>query len=359
MRRIERRLTCRVSSRWRFGSFASVFLLLFAGCATVERPGVQELFRPEAPPTARIKFVGLLRDQDDLTGGSGNGFTEALLGEKPRPRTLSVQPMSVASSTDGKRLYVLDFVKRRVSPFGVEKPGNSITNPFGVAVDEGDNVYAVESELKLIRVFDPSGEFLRNIGHESVERPTGIAIDPDRRRIYVADSSKKASKNHVVHVFDMEGTHPKAFGGRGFKEGKFYFPTYLALDNKGNLYVSDPINARVQVFDPEGRHLKTFGERGDGIGMFFRPKGVSLDSFGNLCCGLWLEQRPDLQPAGSGSALLRCAWTLPRPSLQPHGDRDRQEEPNLRGRCVQRPCAHLPVDQHQGGGQPPDPAEPD
>jgi DNA-binding beta-propeller fold protein YncE len=140
----------------------------------------------------------------------------------------------------------------------------------------------VDSTPKLIRVFDASGKFLRNITHESLERPTGIAVDSVRRRIYVADSAFRKSDNHMIRIFDMDGNYLKAFGGAGYEEGKFFFPTYLAVDSQGNLYVTDTMNARVQAFDPDGRHLRTIGQRGDAFGMFDKPKGVAVDTYGNV-----------------------------------------------------------------------------
>jgi DNA-binding beta-propeller fold protein YncE len=287
---IEKFLIMQSSARRKADSIVIGGLLLsLAGCAAVEKPQFTELLWPEPPLTSRIKFVGLLRDQNDLARSSGELFVEALLGPKKLPDSLQ-QPMGVAPSRNGKRLYVTDYAKpgvlvfdfeaRRVSPLGGET--NGFQSPLGIAVDEKDNVYVVDSIPKLIRVFDPSGKFLRNITHDNLERPTGIAVDPVRRRIYVADSAFRRSDNHVIRIFDMDGNYLKAFGGQGGEEGKFFFPTYLALDDKGNLYVTDTMNARVQIFDAEGRYQKSFGLRGNAFGMFDKPKGVALDTFGNV-----------------------------------------------------------------------------
>ncbi len=264
-------------------------LAALTGCASTEKPQFKELLWPEPPLTPRIKFVGLLRNQQDLGRSAGEMFVEALLGPKKVPDSLQ-QPMGVAPSRDGKRLYVTDYAKpavfvfdfeaRRMSLLGGEEHG--FKSPLGIAVDDRDNVYVVDSTPRLIRVFEPTGKFLRNITDESLERPTGIAIDTSRRRIYVADSARRNSDNHMIHIFDMDGSYLKGFGGAGNEEGKFFFPTYLALDGSGNLYVTDTMNTRVQVFDGKGRHLKTLGQRGDAFGMFDKPKGVAVDSFGNV-----------------------------------------------------------------------------
>jgi DNA-binding beta-propeller fold protein YncE len=198
--------------------------------------------------------------------------------------------MGLAPSKDGKRLYVsdlakngvfvFDFATKQVSLFGGEL--SNFKSPFGIAVDGKDHVYIVDSMARQIYVFDPQGKRLQTIAHESLERPTGIAVDSRRGKIYVADSASSKSSNHVIRVFDSVGNYLSAIGTQGQEAGKFFFPTYLALDTDGNLYVADTMNARVQVFDPDGKYLKTIGERGDGYGMFDKPKGVALDSFGNI-----------------------------------------------------------------------------
>ncbi len=268
-------------------ALAGLFLLL-AGCAVTEKPQYGELVWPGPPLAPRIKFVGLLQNEDDLPNAGGSRFADALLGAKKR---LSLQqPMGVVQSRDGKRLYVTDYAKPAVFVFDFEQSRVSLLgseaqefkSPLGVAVDDKDSVYVVDSAAQLIRVFDSSGKFVRDITNDRLERPTGIAVDPLRRRLYVADASRLRSKNHVVHIFDFDGSYLKALGEVGPKEGQFAFPSYVAVDGAGNLYVADTLNARVQLFDPDGRYLKTFGERGDSFGMFDKPKGIATDVFGNV-----------------------------------------------------------------------------
>jgi DNA-binding beta-propeller fold protein YncE len=267
-----------------------VVVLLLAGCATVKRPDFTELLWPPPPQTSRIKFEGLLINQNSLGRTGGELFLEILVGKNPQLPRLEA-PMALTTSRDAKRLYVSDYAKQAVFIFDFESRQVSFLQssiypfkkPFGVAVDGKDNVYVADSEQKLIRVFDPKGNFVRDIRHDGFERPTGLAIDASRQRLYVADSSFRTSDNHFVHIFDLSGSHLKTFGGRAFDEkGKFYFPTYLAVDKTGNLYVTDTLNSRVQVFDSEGQYIKQFGVRGDRLGMFDKPKGVALDSFGNV-----------------------------------------------------------------------------
>lgn len=276
-------------------SCATVLLLaavIVPGCASLRSSSapVMALVWPEPPETARIKFVGVLRTQRDLGRTVEEAVKEALLGPLQLPDALQ-QPMGLAVSPDGQRLYVSDYAKPDVLVFDFAartvKPLWQATlsgfqAPMGLAVDRQGRIYVVDSAARSIRVFAPDGAVERVITHEQLERPTGIAVDEARGRIYVADSASTKSTNHVIRIFDTAGTYLRALGSQGSEAGQFMFPTYLALDADGNLYVTDTLNARVQVFDPDGRHLKTFGEHGDAWGMFDKPKGVALDGFGNV-----------------------------------------------------------------------------
>ena len=258
-----------------------------SACGFRKQPFTEMLW-PAPPLTSRIKFVGILRNRDDLGRGTAELFAEAILGKKI-PESL-VQPMGVAVSQNGKRIYVTDYAKhavlvfdfeiQRMYPFGSE--ATSFQSPLGIAVDDLDSVYIVESVPRRIGVYNANGNLLRTITHDSLERPTGIAVDSVRHRIYVADSASRLSPNHMVRVFGTDGSYINSFGGVGNEVGKFSFPSYLALDRDGNLYVTDTLNGRVQKFDPDGRYLMSFGQYGDAFGMFNKPKGVVLDSFGNL-----------------------------------------------------------------------------
>lgn len=292
---------------WKHGVATFVMLLMAAGCgATKPADKDREILWPPPPDKARIRFEGIIRNKNDLRRATADLITEALVGKKV-PESLE-QPMGVAVSPDGKRIYVTDIVKPGVfvidfeanvlAPFGwaagIHPSGNSIVAepdaanlysfkaPLGIAVDDQEHVYVADSGFARICIFDRNGTLLHTFTHESLEHVAGIAVDSQRRRIYVATSGRKTSPNHGVRVFDLDGNFVAALGKSGINDGEFYFPSYVAVDAEGNLYVADTMNGRVQKLDPDGRYLQGIGKRGDGLGEFDKPKGVALDAFGNL-----------------------------------------------------------------------------
>ena len=56
-------------------------------------------------------------------------------------------------------------------------------------------------------------------------------------------------------------------------------PADVFVNAKGNIYVTDALNARVHCFDPGGRHLHSFGEKMDKVDLDSPPPGTFLLPF--------------------------------------------------------------------------------
>lgn len=69
----------------------------------------------------------------------------------------------------------------------------------------------------------------------------------------------------------------EVIGSRGTRAGQFNFPTGLALDCSGVLYVADSYNHRLQRITPNGG-VALVGSRGGGRGQFLSPQGVATDA---------------------------------------------------------------------------------
>jgi DNA-binding beta-propeller fold protein YncE len=267
-------------------SFLWAVALAASGCAA--RVASRPVVWPEPPDPPRIRFVTAFRTTEDLDRSTWAKVRRALLGASRDPGL--AQPMGLAISDDGQRVYIADMglghvlladlAHHRLTPFAPDEP---MGKPFNVALDADENLYVSDSAGHQVLVFSRKGERLRAIARDS-ERPTGLAIDRARRLLYVADSAFRKSPNHRVRVFTLDGAFVRnvGTGKRGSDDGDFYFPTYLALDGTGGLYVADSMNFRVQQFDRDGRFVRKLGENGDGPGAFARLKGLAFDRDGNL-----------------------------------------------------------------------------
>jgi DNA-binding beta-propeller fold protein YncE len=283
--------SARCAAHWRGRVTLAACALVLAACASAPAPETKRLVWPPPPLPTRIEFVRSLYDDQDL--GRDVTFNEKLVefvtGKKP-PANRIAEPMGLAVSDDGNRLYVSDYAQLAVFVFDFQKKtfakigkDTPLARPMGVALDADENIYVVEQEKKGVSVFDRAGQFIRFITDPSIEKPAGVAIDRTLGRIYVADPAHTKSETHTVKIFDLLGRLQGTLGkGRGAGNGQLQFPTYVSVDKLGNVYVTDTLNSRVQVFDTNGQFVRRFGERGNSWGMFDKPKGVATDTFGNV-----------------------------------------------------------------------------
>jgi sugar lactone lactonase YvrE len=68
----------------------------------------------------------------------------------------------------------------------------------------------------------------------------------------------------------------EVFGSRGTVAGAFSYPTGLAIDRTGIMFVADAYNHRLQRITPDGG-VAIVGGRGNGRGQFMAPMGIAID----------------------------------------------------------------------------------
>jgi DNA-binding beta-propeller fold protein YncE len=232
--------------------------------------------------------VRAISSERDITSDTtfSEGLAAFLTGEK-LPSGRIAEPVGLAVSDNGERLYVADMMQQAVFRFDFKakkftKLGD-VGVPSGIALDAQENLYVVDTGRKSVRVFAPDGKPIDEFADPELMRPNGIAIDKGRGRMYVVDTGGMDAKQHNVKVYDLKGHRLASIGGApGGDFGRFSYPTYVAVDALGNVYVSDTLNSRVQKFDPEGNFVTSFGQLGTNWGEFDKPKGVAVDSFGNV-----------------------------------------------------------------------------
>jgi DNA-binding beta-propeller fold protein YncE len=284
----EQRPACR-SRVLAIAALAAALASIVPGCGTapVQQKSTAMVW-PAPPMTARVKFVRAITSERDLSADTtfSEGLAAFLTGEK-LPSGRIAEPVGLAVSEDGDRLYVADMMQQAVFAFDFKaKKFTRFTDvgvPSGLALDAQERVYVVDSARKSIGVFGRDGKRQNEFNDADLERPNGLAIDKARGRMYVVDTGGRDAKEHNVKVYDLNGRRIGAIGGKpGGDFGQFNYPTYVAVDAGGNVYVSDTLNSRVQKFDPEGRFVTAFGQLGTNWGEFDKPKGVAVDTFGNV-----------------------------------------------------------------------------
>lgn len=268
-------------------------LLLLAGCsqvppiggtsvATDPTPAVRPVW-PPLPDQPKIEYLATITGSRDLRvaksffGRLGQmvfGFSEEWL---VRPTGIAARGEFLAiADTGAPALFLFDGAGRSFEKITAIS-NEDLVSPVGVALNKNDDVYLSDSFLHRIYLLDRSGRFVRSWGTDELVRPTSVAFDVQRQRLYVADAGA-----HQIVVYDADGALQLAFGARGLGDGEFNWPSHLCVDHDGLIYVVDFFNFRVQIFDPNGHFLFKFGHQGDGSGDFSRPKGIGVDSAGHI-----------------------------------------------------------------------------
>ena len=263
----------------RYTLYAIFFILI--GCGGTERK-FPDIVWPQPPEEPRIKFVETYQSNLDVQEESA--LANLLVGEEVR--YVLRKPYGVAADEEGRvyvsdigKIFVFDKKNKKLSFLGDEPGSVNLRIPIGIAISRDGNVYVADTANDKIFVYNKNGKYLTTIGAVGeFESPGGLAVDDKRQRLYVVDS-----KRHNVKAFSLpDGKLLSTIGKRGKAEEGFNFPTNIALDSNGNLYVVDTQNFMVKLFTPDGKLLRTFGQIGDRLGNFVRPKGIAVDSEDNV-----------------------------------------------------------------------------
>jgi sugar lactone lactonase YvrE len=152
----------------------------------------------------------------------------------------------------------------------------SFQKPRAIAINDRDELFIVDMTAR-IQVFDRDGKFLRSWRTPASRngRPTGLSI-AQSGRVLVPDTHY-----YRVLVYEPDGTPVESatIGGTpGNEPGQFGWPTDVAEDSAGNIYVSEyGDHDRIQKFSPDGQYLLQWGGTGEELGQFRRPQSMAID----------------------------------------------------------------------------------
>jgi DNA-binding beta-propeller fold protein YncE len=193
------------------------------------------------------------------------------------------QPLGVAVSPDGSRIYVaqgsgtqetlvLDSQGKKVGTLAAPAAEGARAAQMFVAVDPGTgDVYATDRTAGQVRIFGADGTFKRLLeppAEMGAWQPMAIVVDKDGN-VFVADVAPPFSR---VHKFTRDGAFVRDYG----KQGELNHPNGVALDSKGNVYVSNTGGGTLLVYGPDGEKRAAIA-RGPGAGDLGLPRGVAID----------------------------------------------------------------------------------
>ena len=199
----------------------------------------------------------------------------------------------------------------------------SFSNPMGVAVDSSGNVYVADSRNNLIRKITPDGAVstFAGSGKQGAEDgnsnaasfffPTALATDM-KGNVYVADTH-----NSRIRKITPDGT-VSTFAGKPTKlindikdTAGMDHPSGIAVDKRGNVFISDLNKDLIKKITPSGKVsiIAGNGDRGKKDGKansasFYLPVGLAVDGSGNLyVCDSYNNMIRKITPGGTVSTI--------------------------------------------------------
>ena len=188
-----------------------------------------------------------------------------------------------------------------------------LNSPAGIALDSAHTLYISDELNERIRIVAKSTQIITTVAGNGtagysgdkgqatsaeINSPVGIVVDPSGN-IYVADSLNNVIRmitpGDVITTVVGDNALGSGFGGDNgaATAAQLFFPSALALDSAGNLYIADTANNRIRkVSFTANPTIVTIagtgnlGSSGDGFpainAELNAPRGLAFDSAGNL-----------------------------------------------------------------------------
>jgi len=239
----------------------------------------------------------------------------------------------VVAGEEGKMLPTVDILKDIDRPLGpAEGEGMLLKRPIDVCAHEEGGVlvldteacriqhYASVHEKAAIVVPSPNGPPQRSVhGPEAIKYPRSMVTRPNGDLI-ICDTW-----SHRVLRYASGSAAPEVIAGKPNSSGasaeQLSFPSGIAFDSQGRLYVADTNNHRVQRFEPGQANGTTVagsasGEPGEGQQQLNMPTGIFVDqSDGSFLVADRMNSRVLRFRADSnqGEVVVSAAHDLERP----------------------------------------------
>ena len=146
--------------------------------------------------------------------------------------------------------------------------------------------------------------------------PTGVAVD-DSGNIYVSDRSLNR-----IQKFDSDGNYLDQWGSSGAGNGQFSMPFSIVYAPDGYIYVNDYWNYRIQIFDTDGTYIDQFPTTGSPSDSYIAENGNIYVADQNGDVARWFDSTFALVLAwggsGSGFGQFDMPWGI---GASPDGER--------------------------------------
>lgn len=220
-------------------------------------------------PTVTVTF-----GQQELLSFGGKGTGPGLFTD---PRSIAIDPQSghiYVADYQGGRVQAFDPLGKFITQWQV---GDKKTIIRGMAADHQGNVFVVATSA-IYRYNSENGKELGQIkANETVTYHYDDITAAADGTLYAIGGGET-----IVHM-DINGnilsTIPKAIST---VINEPVIDARITVDGEGNVYLLATYNNAVFKFGPKGKYINKFGSVGDNAGQFRAPYSIAVDSKGNI-----------------------------------------------------------------------------
>ena len=246
--------------------------------------------QPDAQQAStRLSFVRAFSSASDV--GRSHPILDKTLdiiaGPKEAETRVDVLHSPTALTTDSKHrvfvadpgantVHVFDFIRSKYSL--VEKGDYGMHAPVALAVDGRDNLYVIDRSSRTVLMYDSAGKLRGHLGklkggESYFDNPVAIAIDRTTGRIYICDRYRQ-----MIIIMDNQGRVLGKIGkrGGGDRPGEFRLPSQVAVGGS-EVFVLDAGNTRIQIFDTAGNFRRVID-----LAYIEGRAGLAIDNQGNI-----------------------------------------------------------------------------
>ena len=237
--------------------------------------------------------------QGQLLGQWGQSSGNTLNNPNPAAPTGTFnEPWGIAVGSDGS-VYVADTWNYRIqkftssgrfltmwSTFGVASAQQTFYGPRGLAVDAQDRLFVVDTGNKRVVVFSEDGTYLTQFGSAGLDpgqfdEPVGIAIDA-QGVIYITDAWNQRIQSFMPSDDGVSFTPVRQWDVAGWYGQSLDNKPFIAVDDQGHVFVTDPEGFRVIEYSTDGQLLQTWGDYGDTPTTIGIAAGIAVDAEGHV-----------------------------------------------------------------------------
>ncbi|MBN1476269.1 hypothetical protein JXA47_05920 [Candidatus Sumerlaeota bacterium] len=267
------------------------------------RGGIRQILSLGGALTLALFTLHCQSSRDNQTASQVPGIQ--IIGGRGLAPGQFMRPRAVICDTDG-RLFVIDRSGwvQRLAPDGSPEtrwrlPAWDNGTPTGMTLDDKGNLWVADTHYSRILVYTPDGEMILQFGESAPPSgeigpgqmifPTDVALD-GRGHVYVTEYGNRVR----VLRFTEEGEFIDEWNPRDPETGDDLLMRPMAIvweESRGDLLLADSCHHRLVRMSPEGEILESIGHEGTGEGEFRYPYDVALGPAGEIYVCEWENMR--------------------------------------------------------------------